>query len=151
MARVGVPVAEVHEALETAVGGEPVATLVEGSYAIDVAVYYPDELRASAEAIGAITVPTPSGARVPLRQLAAIWQAPGPVQVNRERAQRFVAMQVNLIGRDPDRHLHRVRRSVRESGASHGSAEDRRAREPAVGGRWRRARALAARTAPLRP
>ena len=100
MARFGVPVSEVQEALETAVGGKPVATLVEGNYAIDVAVYYPDELRASAEAIGAIAVPTPSGARVPLRQLAAIRQEPGPVQVNRERAQRFVAVQVNVVGRD---------------------------------------------------
>ena len=80
MARFGVPVAEVQEALETAVGGKPVATLVEGNYSVDVAVYYPDDMRASAEAIGAIVVPTPSGARIPLRQLARIGQEPGPVQ-----------------------------------------------------------------------
>ena len=100
MARFGIPVAEVQEALETAVGGRPVATLVEGNYTVDVAVYYPDELRASADAIGAIVVPAPNGARVPLRQLAAIRQEAGPVQVNRERAQRFVPVQSNVEGRD---------------------------------------------------
>ncbi|MBX9928854.1 MAG: CusA/CzcA family heavy metal efflux RND transporter [Gemmatimonadaceae bacterium] len=100
MARFGIPVAEVQEALETAVGGKPVATLVEGNYAVDITVYYPDELRASADAIRAITVPAPSGARVPLRQLAAVRQEPGPVQVNREGAQRFVPVQANVVGRD---------------------------------------------------
>ena len=100
MARFGIPVSEVQEALETAVGGRPVATLVEGNYAVDVAVYYPDELRASPEAIGAIAVPTPSGGRVSLRQLAEIQLESGPVQVSRERAQRFVLAQANVEGRD---------------------------------------------------
>ena len=100
MARFGIPVTEVQEALETAVGGRPVATLVEGNYAVDVAVYYPDELRASPEAIGAIAVPTPAGGRVSLRQLAEIELESGPVQVSRESAQRFVLAQANVEGRD---------------------------------------------------
>jgi len=100
LARFGIPVSEVQEALETAVGGKPVASLVEGNYLVDVAVYYPDEMRASAEAIGAIAVPTPAGARIPLRQLARIALETGPVEVNRERAQRFVPVQANVEGRD---------------------------------------------------
>ena len=100
MARYGIPVSEVQEALETAVGGRPVATIVEGNYAVDIAVYYPDELRASSEAISAIAVRSPSGARVPLGQLASIREEPGPVQVSRERAQRFVLAQANVVGRD---------------------------------------------------
>ncbi len=100
MARYGIPVAEVQEALETAVGGRPLASIVEGNYAVDIAVYYPDELRASAEAIASIAVPSPSGARVPLGQLASIREEPGPVQVSRERAQRFVLAQANVVGRD---------------------------------------------------
>ena len=100
MARYGIPVSEVQEALETAVGGRPVATLVEGNYAVDIAVYYPDELRASSEAIGAIAVRSPSGARVPLGQLARIREEPGPVQVSREHAQRYVLAQANVADRD---------------------------------------------------
>ncbi len=100
MARFGVPVAEVQEALETAVGGQPVSQMVEGNYSVDVTVQYPAALRGSAEAIGAITIPAASGARVPLAQLAQIRQEAGPVQVNREQAQRLVIVQANVRGRD---------------------------------------------------
>ena len=100
MARFGVPVAEVQEALETAVGGRPVSQMVEGNYTVDVTVQYPAALRASAEAIGAITIPASSGARIPLAQLAEIRLETGPVQVNRERAQRLVIIQANVRGRD---------------------------------------------------
>ncbi len=54
MARYGIPVADVQEALETAVGGRPVSQLVEGSYAVDVTVRYPHELKSSPEAIGGV-------------------------------------------------------------------------------------------------
>lgn len=100
MARFGIPMSEVQEALETAVGGRPVSHVVDGSYAMDVVVQYPAELRTSPEAIGAITVPAPSGARIALSQLADIRLASGPVQVSRERAQRLVIVQSNVEGRD---------------------------------------------------
>jgi cobalt-zinc-cadmium resistance protein CzcA len=100
MARFGIPIAEVQEALETAVGGRPVSQVVEGNYAVDVVVQYPTALRSSVEAIGAITIPAPGGARVALAQLADIRLETGPVQVSRERAQRLVVVQANVRGRD---------------------------------------------------
>jgi cobalt-zinc-cadmium resistance protein CzcA len=117
MARFGIPMAEVQEALETAVGGRPVSQLVEGSWAVDVAVYYPEALRTSAEAIGAITVPSPSsggsaGARIPLAQIADIRLESGPVQVSRERAQRYTLVQSNVQGRDLGGFAADVRRAV---------------------------------------
>jgi heavy metal efflux system protein len=117
MARFGIPMAEVQEALETAVGGRPVSQLVEGSYAVDVAVYYPEALRTSAEAIGAITVPSPvggaaHGARIALSQIADLRLENGPVQVSRERAQRFTLVQSNVAGRDLGGFAADVRRTV---------------------------------------
>jgi cobalt-zinc-cadmium resistance protein CzcA len=112
MARFGIPVSEVQEALETAVGGRPVAQLLEGNYTIDVTVQYPAELRTSPEAIGAIAVPTPRGARIPLAQLADIRLESGPVQVTRERTQRFVLVQANVTGRDLGGFVADVRRAV---------------------------------------
>ena len=114
MARFGIPMREVQEALETAVGGRPVSQLVEGTYALDVAVYYPAELRTSVEAIGAITLPTPSGARIALALIADIRLESGPVQVSRERAQRFVLVQANVSGRDLGGFAAEVRRAVSE-------------------------------------
>ncbi|MBK8006706.1 MAG: efflux RND transporter permease subunit [Gemmatimonadetes bacterium] len=112
MARFGIPVAEVQEALETAVGGRPVSQLLEGSYAVDVSVQYPADLKASPEAIGSITIPSPSGARIALSQLADIRLESGPVQVSRERAQRLVVVQANVSGRDLGGFVAEVRRAV---------------------------------------
>ena len=114
MARFGIPVAEVQEALETAVGGRPVSQVVEGNYALDVVVQYPASLRTSVEAIGAITIPTPRGARIPLAQLANIGLESGPVQVSRERAQRLVVVQSNVRGRDLGGFAEEARRAITE-------------------------------------
>lgn len=100
MARFGIPVMEVQEALETAVGGRPVSQMVEEAFTVGVTVLYPAGLRASPEAIGAITVPAANGARVALSQLADIRMETGPVQVSREQAQRRVVVQANVEGRD---------------------------------------------------
>jgi cobalt-zinc-cadmium resistance protein CzcA len=100
LARYGIPIAEVQEALELAVGRRPVSQVVEGTYAVDVVVQYPEELRSSVDAIGAIAIPAGNGARVALAQLAEIALQSGPVQVGREGAQRLVVVQANVRGRD---------------------------------------------------
>lgn len=109
MARFGIPMAEVQEALETAVGGRPVSTIYEGNYPLDVIVQYPASLRTSPEAIGAITIPSPGGARIPLSQIAHIRLEAGPVQVSRESAQRLVVVQANVRGRDLGGFVQEVR------------------------------------------
>jgi cobalt-zinc-cadmium resistance protein CzcA len=114
MARFGIPMTEVQEALETAVGGRPVSQVVEGNYTVDVVAQYPPALRSSVEAIGAITIPTPAGARIPLAQLADIRLESGPVQVSRERAQRLVVVQANVRGRDLGGFAADVRNQVAE-------------------------------------
>ena len=100
LARFGIPISEVQEALETAVGRRPVSSVVEGNYTVDVVVQYPEALRSSVEAIGAITIPASSGARIPLAQLADIRLESGPIQVSRELAQRRIVVQSNVRERD---------------------------------------------------
>lgn len=114
MARFGIPIVEVQEALETAVGGRPVSQVVEGNYGVDVVVQYPTALRSSPEAIGMITVPAANGARIPLGQLADIRLESGPLQVSREHAQRLVIVQANVLGRDLGGFAADVRREVAE-------------------------------------
>jgi len=112
MARFGIPIAEVQEALETAVGGRPVSQVVEGNYNVDVVVQYPAALRSSPQAIAMITVPASNGARIPLGQLADIRLEAGPLQVSRERAQRLVIVQANVQGRDLGGFAADVRRAI---------------------------------------
>jgi cobalt-zinc-cadmium resistance protein CzcA len=114
LARYGITIEEVQEALDVAVGGRPVASAVEGTYPVDISVQYPSEVRSTPEAIAAITVPAPSGALIQLAQLADIRMLSGPVQISREQAQRFVVVQANVRGRDLGGYVADVARVVRE-------------------------------------
>lgn len=112
LARHGIPVEEVREALTVAVGGRPVAPIADGPYTVDAVVMVPPEYRNSPEGLGAITLPSASGARVALAELADIRLEPGPVQVSREAAQRLVVVQANVRGRDLGGYVADVRQAI---------------------------------------
>ena len=112
LARHGIPVSEVREALAVAVGGRPVAPVADGQYTIDAVVMVPEAYRGTPEGIGSITVPSSSGARVALAELADIRLETGPVQVSREQAQRLVIVQSNVRGRDLGGYVADVRQAV---------------------------------------
>jgi heavy metal efflux system protein len=112
LARYGIPIGEVQEALEVALGGRPVAQAVDGAYTIDIVVLYPDALRGDPEAIRRITVPTGTGALIALDQLADIRVETGPVQVSREQAQRLVIVQADVRGRDLGGYAADVREAI---------------------------------------
>jgi cobalt-zinc-cadmium resistance protein CzcA len=114
MARYGIPIEEVQEALGTAIAGQPVAKAQDGAYTIDIVVQYPKEVRSSPEAIGAITILTASGARIPLSTLADVRMESGPVQVSRESAQRLVIVQANVRDRDLGSYVADVQQIIRE-------------------------------------
>jgi cobalt-zinc-cadmium resistance protein CzcA len=114
LARYGIRIAEVQEVLAVAIGGEPVAEAVDGQYNIPITVQYPDRVRSSPEAIRTLTVPTASGALIPLSQLAEIRMESGPVQVSREQAQRLVIVQANVRGRDLGSYVADVQQAIHQ-------------------------------------
>ncbi|MFH1006037.1 MAG: CusA/CzcA family heavy metal efflux RND transporter, partial [Candidatus Latescibacterota bacterium] len=100
-ARYGVNVGEVQRILMTAVGGMNVTTTVEGRERYPVRVRYLREYRDSVGALERILVPTPSGAQVPIRQLAHIKKVMGPAMINSENGLLRAYVLMNLRGRDP--------------------------------------------------
>jgi cobalt-zinc-cadmium resistance protein CzcA len=112
LARYGIPVAEVQEALEVALGGASVAEAVDGAYTIPIAVLYPDAVRSSPEAIRGITVASVTGALISLNELADVRTVSGPVQVSREQAQRLVIVQADVEGRDLGSYVSDVQAAV---------------------------------------
>lgn len=115
LARYGIPVKEVRQALAVAVGGQPVAPVADaGTYTIDAVVMLPPSYRNTPEGVGSITVPSASGARVALAELADIRTESGPVQISRERAQRLVIVQANVRGRDLGGYVAEVQQAIRE-------------------------------------
>jgi cobalt-zinc-cadmium resistance protein CzcA len=100
VARHGINVADVNEALETAVAGKVAGTLIEGQRRFAIAVRFPAEARADIPQIERLLIRAPGGARVPLGQLATIELAEAPAQISRENGVRRVVVETNVRGRD---------------------------------------------------
>jgi cobalt-zinc-cadmium resistance protein CzcA len=100
LARYGINVADLNEVVETAIGGKVATEVVEGQRRFGVLVRFPEAVRGDVQAVENLTVSTPDGARIPLKQLAAIRVAEGPVQINREEGSRRIVIEANVEGRD---------------------------------------------------
>jgi cobalt-zinc-cadmium resistance protein CzcA len=72
----------------------------EGIQRYDILVRYAPEFRNSAEAIANVLVTSPSGAKLPLSEVAHIEEIIGPRQITRENNQRFITIQCNVVDRD---------------------------------------------------
>ncbi len=85
IARYGLSVQQVQNVVEVAVGGRRITTTVEGRERYPVRVRYQRELRDSIEDLEEILVPTPSGAQIPLSQLARVDYVRGPQAIKSEK------------------------------------------------------------------
>ncbi|KAA0249607.1 MAG: efflux RND transporter permease subunit [Acidobacteria bacterium] len=84
LARYGLTVADANAVVMSAIGGEAVTTTVEGRARYTVNVRYPRELREDLDRLSRVLVPTPSGAHVPLGQVAALGLSQGPAMIRNE-------------------------------------------------------------------
>jgi cobalt-zinc-cadmium resistance protein CzcA len=113
IARHGLNADDVQALVETAVGGREVTRFYEGEKNFAVKLRFPEERRDSVEAIGNILVASPSGTKVPLRELASITTSEGPSQISRESGARRIGIECNIAGRDLGRFVAEARRLVR--------------------------------------
>ncbi|HEX3357510.1 MAG TPA: efflux RND transporter permease subunit, partial [Tepidisphaeraceae bacterium] len=86
IARYGLTVGAVQDVLEIALGGMPLTTTVEGLERYAVNLRYSRDFRENLEALREIIVPTPTGAQVPLGQLAKIEVVHAPMGIKSEAA-----------------------------------------------------------------
>jgi CzcA family heavy metal efflux pump len=129
LARYGLTVRDVSRALEAAVQGMKVTTIIEGTHLHDLVVRLDEDARpvsltkeqtalmgiltapepATApvparpwklEALGELLVDTPSGVRVPLRELGEVLKDTGPNAISREQVERKIVVSCNVAGRD---------------------------------------------------
>jgi cobalt-zinc-cadmium resistance protein CzcA len=99
-ARYGINVADVQDAIQTAVGGNAVTQVLQGEARYDVVVRYLPQYRSTQEAIDNIRLLTPSGERVALSQLTNVKTEDGAEEVYREAGQRYVAIKYSVRDRD---------------------------------------------------
>ncbi len=84
LARHGLTVSKVQDALQIAVGGREATVTVEGRERYGVRVRYPRERRDSLEDLAAVEVRTPSGVAVPLGEVADVRYVRGPQAIKSE-------------------------------------------------------------------
>ena len=84
LARYGLHILEAQQVIEVAVGGKRITNTVEGRERYPVRVRYFRELRDTPEGLEEILVPTPSGAQIPLGQLAEVRYVRGPQAIKSE-------------------------------------------------------------------
>lgn len=100
VARLGLNVDDVLSVVRLAIGGGEAGMVFEGQRRFDIWVRYGASYRATPDDIARVLIPTPTGGRVPLSQLAAIELVEGPKQISREANQRRIVVQANVDGRD---------------------------------------------------
>jgi cobalt-zinc-cadmium resistance protein CzcA len=100
IARIGMNASEVHDIIETALGGKPATEIYEGERRFQAVVRLPETWRDSVPDVRNILIESPSKARVLLSSLADIGVKEGPAQINREMGKRRIVVGVNVENRD---------------------------------------------------
>jgi cobalt-zinc-cadmium resistance protein CzcA len=99
-ARFGINMADIQDAVQTAVGGNAVSQVLIGEQRYDAVVRYQGAYRNTAQAINNIRLLSPSGERVSLAQLTKVEVRDGAYDIFREQNTRYVAVTFNVRGRD---------------------------------------------------
>jgi cobalt-zinc-cadmium resistance protein CzcA len=99
-ARFGINVADVQDAIQTAVGGNAVSQVLRGEARYDLVLRYQEPFRNTREAIENVRLLSPSGERVSLAQLTNVATTDGAEEIYREGEQRYIAVKYSVRGRD---------------------------------------------------
>ncbi|MGH9779654.1 MAG: efflux RND transporter permease subunit [Candidatus Acidiferrales bacterium] len=114
LARYGLTVDDVNEVVMSGVGGENLTVTVEGRERYPVNVRYARELRDDLPKLERVLVATPSGAQVPLAQLADLRIRTGPGMIRNENGRLAGYVYVDVAGRDIGGYVEEAKQAVNE-------------------------------------
>jgi Cu(I)/Ag(I) efflux system membrane protein CusA/SilA len=114
IARYGLTVGDIQDIFMSAVGGMNITYTVEGLERYPVNLRYSRGYRDNIEALKRILVPTPSGAQVPLAQLADISIHKGPAGIKSENARKTAWVYVDIRGIDVGTYVGNARKAISE-------------------------------------
>ncbi len=117
LARYGLTVDDANEVIMTAIGGEPITTVIKGRERYTVSLRYPRELREDMSLLERVLVPTMSGAQVPLGQLAEIKRVQGPAMIRNENGllSGYVYVDFDTAKEDVGGYVEKAKKAVAEN------------------------------------
>jgi Cu(I)/Ag(I) efflux system membrane protein CusA/SilA len=112
LGRYGLSVKQVYDYVEAGLGGTTVATTLKGRERWPLQVRLEQADREDIDKLGELPLPTPSGAIVPLRQVADITRTVGPNEIQSENGRLRVFVQANVSDRDLGGFVTEVRERI---------------------------------------
>ncbi|MEJ2094085.1 MAG: CusA/CzcA family heavy metal efflux RND transporter, partial [Gammaproteobacteria bacterium] len=111
-ARLGLNIKDVQDIIQAAIGGVNVTETVEGLERYPVNVRYPRAVRESVPDLRLLPVVTPTGARIPLGDIADIEIVSGPPMIKSENARLTGWVFVDIAGRDIAGFVEEAKRAI---------------------------------------
>jgi cobalt-zinc-cadmium resistance protein CzcA len=112
LARYGLNVSDVEEAVASGASGDVISQVIDGPKRYTVALRLPDRYRTDVDAMRGILLRAPGGAQVTLDQVADVSVTRGPEKIEREEGQRRVVVMSNVRGRDLGSFVDEVRANI---------------------------------------
>ncbi len=100
MAIYGITKAEAQAVIEMAIGGKTATQKYEGEKKFDIRIRYDKEYRKNEDDILMLMIPTITGNRIPLKEIATIKQVTGPAFIYRDNTKRFIGVKFSVRERD---------------------------------------------------
>jgi Cu(I)/Ag(I) efflux system membrane protein CusA/SilA len=113
--RYGLNVADVEDAIETAVGGKNLTTTIEGRQRFPVRVRYARDFRENLQQLGDVLVTGNNGAQVPLNKVVNIKTTLGPSMISSENGLLRGSVLLNVRGRDVGGFVDQAQRAVTQN------------------------------------
>jgi Cu(I)/Ag(I) efflux system membrane protein CusA/SilA len=110
--RYGLNVADVEDAIETAIGGKNITTTIEGRQRFPVRVRYARDFRENPQQLGEVLVTSSNGAQVPLDKVVTLKTVMGPSMISSENGLLRGAVLLNVRGRDVGGFVEQAQKAV---------------------------------------
>ena len=111
-ARYGLNVEDIQEIIETTVGGMNVTQTIEGRERYPVNLRYPRDIRDSLEKLRLLPIVTPTGATIPLSEVASVSITEGPDMIRSENARLNGWVYIDIAGRDLGSYVQEAQNAV---------------------------------------
>ncbi len=112
IAQYGLQINELNKLIETAFAGGIAGVIFEGEKRFDLVVRLKEELRQDLNNVKNLFVNLPSGAQIPLKEVATISYKPGPMQISRDNTKRRVYVGINVRGRDIQSLVEEIQQKI---------------------------------------
>jgi cobalt-zinc-cadmium resistance protein CzcA len=100
LARYGLNVSQLQDALSTAIGGQNAGVIYEGDRRFNMVIRLPEHVRQNVNRLSELPISLPNGEYVPLSEVAVLNLAPAPNQISRENGKRRIVVTTNVRGTD---------------------------------------------------